>query len=100
MYNNHRWDLVDAYKKDKKVVEKVRKETLPDSLQTLEDAALLSLIEQKTKERDQINAKIRELGVERSKYITQNKSSTSEKSLGEEMIKTIQKEATKNGFKL
>jgi hypothetical protein len=100
VYYNGKWDLVDAYSGNKEIVKEIEKTTLPDSIQALSTADLQDFVIEKSNERIAINSKIAELGAERARYITKAKISSSEKSLGDEMIKTIRTEATKNGFKL
>jgi hypothetical protein len=98
LYGNSHWDLLDAYKSDSTVLLSIDKETLPDSLQALEQKEIETLVLQKAKERTEIQNKIAENAVKRTAYIAQNQDTTSTQTLGDRMIKTIQKEAEKNGF--
>jgi hypothetical protein len=98
LYGNSHWDLLDAYKSDSTVLLSIDKETLPDSLQALEQEEIETLVLQKAKERTEIQNKIAENAVKRTAYIAQNQDTTSTQTLGDRMIKTIQKEAEKNGF--
>ncbi|MDA8886754.1 VWA domain-containing protein [Bacteroidia bacterium] len=98
MYSNEKWDLVDAYKKDKSVVNKVNKSTLPDSLKSLNDEELNDYVVSKNKEREKIKNEINRLGVNRTTYISKNKESSKDLTLGDRMVKTIKTEAKNKGY--
>jgi len=98
LYMNSSWDLLDAYTSDTTIITKIDKETLPDSLQKLEDSKIKELVLEKAKEREAIQRKIAENAVKRENYILNNNNPSQENTLGNRMIKTIQKEAQRNGF--
>ena len=98
LYSNSHWDLLDAYKSDSTILLSIDKETLPDSLQALEQKEIEILVVQKAKERAEIQNKIAENAVKRTTYIAQHQYTKATQTLGNRMIKTIQKEAEKNGF--
>lgn len=102
MYKNQNWDLVDAYEKDTTVVVKVDKNTLPTELRTKTTSEIKTIVVEKTNERNEIKKEIAELGVKRETYIkeqTASSDSLNQNTLGETMVKTIQKQATTKGFK-
>ena len=98
IYSNSHWDLLDAYESDSTIILSLDKNTLPDSLQVLEQKEIEAVVKKKAEERASIQHKIAENAVKREKYISQNQGTPSTETLGDRMIKTIQKEAEKNGF--
>lgn len=98
LYSNSHWDLLDAYEADSSVILTLDKNTLPDSLQALEQKEIKAMVQKKAKERLLIQSKIAENAIKREKYISQSSGSSTAETLGDRMIKTIQKEAQKNGF--
>jgi hypothetical protein len=53
-YNNESWDLVDAVKSDKDIINKLDKKTLPDNLKNKSTKDLLLYVEQKQADRSAI----------------------------------------------
>lgn len=98
IYSNSHWDLLDAYESDSTIILSLDKNTLPDSLQVLEQKEIEAVVKKKAEERAAIQHKIAENAVKREKYISQNQGTPSTETLGDRMIKTIQVEAEKNGF--
>ncbi len=68
-YDCSRWDLVDAMKNKDFKLEDIKKETLPKELQSKSLEELRSYIATKSKERDELQAKIKDLGEKRQKFI-------------------------------
>lgn len=100
MYKNTHWDLVDAYEKDKEVVLKVDKTTLPDSLKQKSNAEIEATIKAKTQERTVIKTQIAELGTKREDFIkaTVVTDSSNHNTLGVTVVKTIRSQASSKGF--
>lgn len=98
LYSNSHWDLLDAFKADSTIILSLDKETLPDSLQALEEKEIKALVEKKAEERAAIQQKIAENAIKREQYITQNQDNTGTETLGDRMIKSIQREAVRNGY--
>jgi hypothetical protein len=73
IYNNADWDLVDYTAGNEAAVEKIDKNTLPDSLKNKSTAQLKVIIDAKRKERAAIQAKIIALNQQRQQYITDQK---------------------------
>jgi hypothetical protein len=73
IYNNADWDLVDYTAGNEAAVEKIDKNTLPDSLKNKSTAQLKVVIDAKRKERAAIQAKIIALNQQRQQYITDQK---------------------------
>ncbi len=69
VYKNESWDLVDKMKDDKEAVKKIKKEDLPKELQDKSTVELTKIVEEKAKERDEIQKEIGELARKRQEYI-------------------------------
>ncbi len=65
MYDNADWDIVDAKKKGKKVEEA----EMPAELKAMKPAERDAFVEQKAKERAELQAKIQALNTEREKFV-------------------------------
>lgn len=99
-YSNEKWDLVDAYKRDKKILIRER-ENMPDSLKQLSRDELENEIQQLAQERESINQEIRELGEKRRAYLeaeTEKDTAKTENSLGASILKALREQAKKKGF--
>jgi hypothetical protein len=73
IYNNADWDLIDYTTGNEAAVEKIDKNTLPDSLKNKSTAQLKVIIDTKRKERAAIQSKIIALNQQRQQYITDQK---------------------------
>ena len=99
-YKNDKWDLVDAYKKDKKILYK-KKENLPDSLKHLSKAELEAEIQQLAQEREEAQREIQKLGEARRAYIEAEKAKMPENtsnSLEDSVLAALRAQAKKKGF--
>lgn len=98
-YKAESWDLVDAYEKDKKIINSAK--ALPDSLSNLsinELEAKIALVKMK---RENIQNQIQELAKKRSIYIQEQQEENEESSnLEKSILKSIKKQAGSKGFKL
>ena len=94
LYENSTWDLVDALEKKNVDLEKIDKKSLPKELQNKSASELKNFIALKTKERKEIQTKIRELDTKRKKFIATKQLETNEKDVLENvMIQSIKKQA-------
>jgi len=73
LYNNASWDLVDAYAKNKNIIDKIDIKTLPDSLQSKNRKQLKVLVETTATERASIQQQIAGLGRKRDAYVLKEK---------------------------
>jgi hypothetical protein len=73
LYNNASWDLVDAYAKNKNIIDKVALKTLPDSMQLKNRKQLKALVEVITTKRANIQQQIAALGYKRDAYVLKEK---------------------------
>lgn len=98
-YKAEDWDLVDAYKKDKKVVE--NRADLPDSLQTLSIEEMERRIQAITARRESVQQQIQQLNTQRLQYIEQQK--TEQRTGGDlenSILQSLRKQAAEKGFQV
>ena len=97
-YRNDTWDLVDKTTDDdiEEVLKEVDEETLPTEMKVLNETERVQYVEQKSKERAQVQAEINAIKAKRKTYISTN-STSDQTNLNSEMMKSIKKKAaTKN----
>ncbi len=92
------WDLVDAYKKDKKILEKA--EVHADTLKNLSVEELEARIEAVATKRTSIQNKIQELDKKRRAYKKEKAKDQKEESLQENVVKSIKKQAKAKGYQI
>jgi hypothetical protein len=74
VYQNSQWDLVDAKAAgDKDLLKNIDKNILPDSLKNKTTAELEKIVDEKAKERDNIQKEIMALNTQRDAYIVNEK---------------------------
>ncbi len=99
-YSNESWDLVDAYKKDDKKIEKLSEDELPSELKGKSKTEVKTYLDQKQKERDKIQKEINDLNDKRSKYVAEKKKENAEENtLDAVMIKAVREQAVKKNYK-
>jgi hypothetical protein len=77
-YSNARWDLVDASKDENFDMTKIKDDELPAEMQKLDARGRKKFIEQKAKERTEIQKSIKDVSVQRDAFVKQEV----EKSIG------------------
>jgi hypothetical protein len=97
-YQNATWDLVDAVNTKKVDLSTVKDEDLPEDMRKLDAKGRADYVAQKTKERDEIRAKIQTLSADRDKYIAEQRKNTPESTLETAVLGTVHSQATKNGM--
>ena len=99
-YTN-KWDIVDAYKKDKKVLEKTEMKALPDTMQNLSIEDLEREIEEIAAKRESIQKEILENTQKRNEFIEKNSKVEGDvQNLNSSIKRTIEKQAKQKGYKL
>ncbi|MFL1011133.1 hypothetical protein [Flavisericum labens] len=97
MYKNKTWDLVDAVEEEEIVVSDIKDNALPKELKGKTEEEIKTYIENKSKERTEIQKKIKELNAKRKTYILeQQKENTN--GLENAMIKAIKEQAEKKKY--
>lgn len=99
-YNNAKWDLVDAKRsKDGIKLDTVNRAYLPAELQDKTTKELEALVEEKAKERDEINKQLRELNKKREAYIQEARQKQGEaNTLDRALIDCIQEQGKARAF--
>jgi hypothetical protein len=94
VYDNSGWDLVDATKKDEKALEKLKPEDLPEEMRKLDAKGRAEYVENKAKERAELQKKIQDLSAARDKYVAEKqKEQTGEKTFDAAVIQTVRDQA-------
>lgn len=97
-YKTEDWDLVENYKKDKKILEKA---VIKDErLSKLNKAELEAEIEMMSQKRETVKSQINELDKKRAQYKKEKVKADSKDNLGNSIIKTVRKQAKKKGYKV
>jgi hypothetical protein len=93
-YTNSSWDLVDAAKKDDKLVGETSPEYLPKEMQGMSVEQRKTYVKQKSAERERIQKEIQVLSEKRKVFLAQKSAASSEEStLDASMIKAIKDKA-------
>jgi hypothetical protein len=98
LYNNKKWDLVDAYDDKQFDISRIRKEELPSELKGKSIAEIEAYIAQKKSEREKIQKEIQELNAKREAYITKNQNVDSKGELESVMLRAIKKQASSKNY--
>jgi len=97
LYNNKKWDLVDAYDDTEFEISSVENDELPEELQGKNEKEIRVYIESKKNEREEIQKDIQEYNTKRLAYISEHQKDENSGELENAMIKAIKKQAkTKN----
>jgi len=98
-YDNSSWDLIDANKKDSKVIENADRDELPEEMKNMSTSERKAFIEKKSKERAQIQKEIQSLNEQRKEYIAQQKKSGQQnETLDDAMIQAIKQKGKSKNF--
>ena len=98
-YSNEAWDVVDAYKKDKDQILKMDDAKLPKELQGKSEAEREIFIEEKSKERTELQKSISKLTAKQQKFVAaKRKDLAATKTLDNIMVGAVRKQAMDNGF--
>jgi hypothetical protein len=73
LYNNPKWDLVDALEKDSSIIQKVELSTLADSLKNKSREELKKVVKTKSRERRSIQEQINTLEQKQRKFVHDEK---------------------------
>ncbi|MFP2995808.1 vWA domain-containing protein [Spongiivirga sp. MCCC 1A20706] len=100
LYNNSKWDLVDAEKEKDFSYDKLDPKKLPKVLQGKSTSELKAYVTAKSAERKKIQQKIQELNKKRTAFIAAKQQENSENSdLENAMISAIKRQAKTKGYK-
>jgi len=99
-YKAESWDLVDAYEKDKNILNgAIDMSTVSDTLQNISIQELEVQIQNAAAQRSAIQTEIQNLNVERQNYINENsKKIPTENNLKNSILKSVENQAKKKGY--
>lgn len=93
VYKNSEWDLVDAAKDDKQVIERAEAKDLPKEMRSMNMDQRKAYIKEKADERTRIQQEIQSLSKKREAYIAANTKPEDAKMLDAAMMKAIRDQA-------
>ena len=100
-YRNDSWDLVDKAKTDEKALSQIKQNELPKEYRDKSEAELKAIVEQKAKEREEIQKEIAELAKQRQQFMdAEMQKSNSEDDLGNAINSSIKEFAEKKGYEI
>jgi len=100
-YDNARWDVVDAVKNRGVKLDELKDEQLPEEMRKLDAAGRQAYVEQKAKERADVQKQITDLAAKRAQYVkeeTSKKGLTGDKAFETAVRESVVKQAEKQGF--
>jgi hypothetical protein len=103
LYNNPKWDLVDAMEKNEGIIDTLDMNTLSDSLKTKSRTELKRIVTANTDERKRIRERITDLSVKQEKYIKGEKertNATEPQTLESEIEKIIREQVSRVKMKI
>lgn len=98
MYKNDAWDFVDAFEKDKSILKD--KSKLPTKYKGKKAVEIEADIKNEKARRDNIKQQIQDLSKKRKQHIKENRMETETINLEKSMLKSIEKQAKKKGYKI
>lgn len=104
-YKNDDWDLVDAAKEKggaSAVLEVVEDAYLPEEMKNMSKEERVKFVEQKAKERSELQTQIQNLDAERRKYVAEKEraiAQNGEQTLDNALLMTIRKQAIAKNYK-
>ena len=97
LYKNKSWDLVDAVEQEEVVIEDIDDEALPKELKGKTKTEIKTYVAKKSKEREVIQNKIKELNIKRKDYVLKQKKDNTN-GLENAMTKAIKEQAKKKKY--
>jgi von Willebrand factor type A domain len=102
IYNNDAWDLVDAIKNGKTKLEDLKDDDLPPDFKKLDQAARKAKVDEASKQRGEIQARVMTLNKDRELFLAaERKKQQGQKddTLDQAIVKAIRDQATRRNFK-
>jgi len=102
-YQNSSWDLVDAVKQGQVDLAKMKAEDLPEQMRQMTLEQRKGLVEEKAKERVDLQSQIQKLGKERQKHIDaemKKQAASGVKRLDSAIIESVHQQAAKKQFQV
>ena len=93
-------ELVNDYANEKVKLEEIKKEHLPESLQSLSLEELRETVERKKQERDDLRTLMKSLSSQRSAYISAQQTKMDPDGFDIQVVETLRTQAAKKGIEL
>ncbi len=99
-YNNASWDLVDAQNQQQVELKDLKEEDLPEEMRAMSLEEREAYVAEKAKERAAIQKQIADLSVKRDQFVAEKRAELAgnDSTLGEQVRKTVRKQAVEAGF--
>jgi hypothetical protein len=98
-YSNSAWDFLDAVKEKKIDLATAKDEQLPEELRKIAPEKRTEFVAAKQKEREEVQARLRELTADRDKYVAaQAKEKSPDKRLDQAVSGAVREQAAKKSF--
>lgn len=101
LYKNESWDLVDAFNNKNVELDKLKPSDLPADMRTLDTKQQREYLEQKSKERQQLQAKIQDLSKQRDAYVDAKLKESGKKTadgFDAQVLNTLKEQGQKKGI--
>lgn len=99
LYNNKKWDLVDAAAEEDFEISEINIEELPKELKGKSTSEIEAYIAQKKSERSKIQKEIQELNAKREAFIATSQKEGTKGELENAMLEAIKKQAEKKNYR-
>lgn len=99
LYNNSKWDLVDAVQENATVISKLEADDLPSELKGLSKTEIETYVGEKNKERIMIQKEIQAQNEKREAYLAQHQKQGATGELENAMLEAIKKQAAIKNYK-
>lgn len=101
LYRNESWDLVDAVNNKNVELDKLKPSDLPEDLRTMDTKQQREYLEQKSKDRQQLQAKIQDLSKRRDAYVDGKLKESGKKTdsaFDAQVLNTLKEQGQKKGI--
>jgi Mg-chelatase subunit ChlD len=101
LYRNESWDLVDAVNNKNVDLDKLKPSDLPEDLKTMDTKQQREYLEQKSRERQQLQAKIQDLSKRRDAYVDGKLKASGKKTadgFDAQVLNTLKEQGQKKGI--
>lgn len=101
LYKNESWDLVDALNNKSVELDKLKSSDLPEDMRTLDTKQQREYLEQKSRDRQQLQAKIQDLSKQRDAYVDTKLKESGKKTadgFDAQVLNTLKEQGQKKGI--
>ncbi len=99
-YRNEYWDLVDAVKKDPRIMDKMEDQDLPPEMKGMDDRERREYVVGMGKKREELQERINRLNAERRRYLEEKmKDMSGENTLDRAIIEAVRRQAAEKDYR-